>query len=445
MSRPGVDLVVRGADVITDGVRSAVDVAVQDGRIAAVSARGTFPVDAATTVMDAAGAWLLPGGIDPHVHAGAPFCDDLDVVARGAARSGLTTLGVYAHAVPGDDPALAAERLVEWATGNAADVVLHWRLNRDSPIDHQVAAATGVGITTFKVFMSYRARGLQWTDAEILDAMYCVGAAGGRMAVHAECGDIIHALEERQPVHDAASFLAARPPETESEAVRRALVLGHLAGCPILIPHLSSAEGLAAYAAARGPGDVLETCPQYLLLDDDDARRHGTLAKIGPPLRPPHDAVALSTAVDGGRIDLLGSDHAPYSATAKDEPMDRAPFGMPGVETLLPLALDRFGPEITSLVCGAGPARALGISTVKGSIRVGLDADLVLVDPLLHTEVHARDLSCTAGWTPYEGTTVRGTVVAVWSRGMAVADDLSAGRHVPAGTHPAPVEDAGRP
>ena len=444
-------LLVRGAGVAGTGGLRAADVLVDGGQIVAVEPPGTVEAPAGAgaraEIVDAGGAWLLPGAIDAHVHAGAPFCDDLPAVAAGAARAGVTTLGVYAYPEPFDDPLAAAARLAGWAAGNDTDVVVHWRLHKEAPVDAQVAAATAVGITSFKVFMSYRARGLMWTDDEIGRAMEGVARAGGVMAVHAECGERIAARDDELAANAAGldeidAFLAARPADTESEAVTRALALGRATGCAVLIPHLSSAAGLDAYRAAREVSTSLETCPQYVELTATAMREHGAAAKIGPPLRERADCDALAAAVEAGEVDVVGSDHAPYTPAQKDVPFGGAPYGMPGVETLLPLVLDRFGPVVAARVCGEGPACAIGLAGRKGAVAPGHDADLVLVDPAATTTVRAAGLVSGARWTPYEGRALRGAVVATWLRGERVGDREPGGPG--RGRHLERTADAGR-
>ena len=424
-----VDLLLRGAEVVVGGRLEQADVAAADGRIVAITAPGAGGLHA-REVVDLDGAWLLPAAVDAHVHADAPFCDDLATVARSAAAGGVATVGVYAYPDTSMAPPAAATALAQAAEGLDVDVVVHWRLHKEAPVAEQVTAAVSAGITSFKAFMSYRARGLQWSDREILAAMQAVAAVDGLMVVHAECGDVIAQLEESMAPDDPVdAFLLSRPTATEAEAIRRALWLANVAGCRLLIPHVSSAAGLTAYLAGRQPERTwIETCPHYFELSEDDLRQLGAVAKCGPPLRPPADCSALADAVAGGSVDIVASDHAPYPAEAKAVGFAEAPFGMPGVETLLPLVVDRFGPVCAARVCAATPARLLGLAD-RGAIAVGASADLVAVDPTATVEVRNGGLVSLAP-TPFDGRKIGAKVLATWLRGVDISRRTGSGRHV---------------
>jgi dihydropyrimidinase len=287
------------------------------------------------------------------------------------------------------------------------------------------------------MFMAYKKRQMKVSNEFMLRAMQTIKRLGATAMVHAENGEMIDVLEDQAIAaghRGAEHFYPTRPNVAESEAINRAIDIATYVGCPLYIVHLSSAEGLARIKQARDAGLPVwtETCPQYLLLNDDDMRRHGALAKIAPPLRTANDNEALWAGISRGVIPVLATDHASYPLDAKEvgkSDIFQAPFGAPGVETLVPLAFSegvverKLSPSWLAQVLSENPAKIFQIYPKKGALQVGSDADLVVIDPERRTVIQAKNLHQGAGYTLFEGREVRGWPVLTMVRGQVLLDN----------------------
>jgi dihydropyrimidinase len=298
------------------------------------------------------------------------------------------------------------------------------------------------------MFMTYKKRPPRMcSDDFICKAMEVIAAHGGLAQLHCENGDVIDHLENRalaegriEPRH----FPATCPDWTEEEAINRAIAMGAMTGAPVYVVHLSTALGLERIkqAQARGQRVWTETCPQYLLLTEDEMQRWGPLAKMGPPLRRADgpDRDALWTGLAAGHISSVGSDHAPRAKAAKEagwknifvDPAGRSiPFGAPSVETMVPLMFSegvvKRGLPITWMarVLAENPARIFGLYPRKGAIRPGADADLLIIDPEPERTIRVADHYGMAGWTLYEGWKIQGQPWMTFLRGRIL---MNAGR-----------------
>jgi dihydropyrimidinase len=426
-----VDTVVHGGQVVTAGDVLDVGIAIQGERIVALGPPDLLPP--AERYLDASGKIVLPGAIDCHIHVGAEY-DDWARAPLAAAHAGLTTLLAFAVYDDEKEETLphAIDRLREEAGAQSVlDFGFHFILNNEPYILGGIGDAVRMGVTSFKMFMTYKRRPKRMCSDEFLcRAMEVIGAHGGVAQVHAENGDVLYYLEEKaitagrvRPV----DFPPTGPDWAEEEAINRAIRFGALTGCPLYVVHLSSRLGLERIKQAQSVGQRVwtETCPQYLLLSDAEMERWGPLAKIGPPLRPADgpDREALWGGSAAGHIATVGSDHAPRARALKEpgwqnifvDPAGRAiPFGSPSVETMVPLLYSegvvKRGLPLTWLarVLAENPARIFGLYPKKGAIRVGADADLLLIDPAAEWTIAAADHHGMAGCTLYEGWPVRG-------------------------------------
>ncbi len=448
------DLVFRGGLVVTpDGVSHA-DVAVLQGRIARVEPDIRSP---AGRVVDAAGLHVLPGAVDAHVHLGAPIAgtwsrDDHGTGTLAALCGGVTTVGDFTVQDPGEGLMASVERRLGAASsGTWCDWFLH--ANVTSPtltVLDEIAFAVQSGIASFKVFLAYP--GMRIGPDALREVLRRVGKAGGLLMAHCEDQEIVdRAVAERVARGRLAArhFFGSRPPEAEARAVE---VLGKIAReerLPAYVVHLSSAAGLRAALDARQAGARLhlETCPQYLLLGPTPARglrpEHLVCA---PPLRSARDRTALLSGLARGDIEVLATDHCPFTSAQKAigaRDFRRVPGGLPGVETLLPLAYDLalrgvWPLERLAQALAETPARLFGLSDRKGAVREGLDADLVLADPAGEHVVRAARLHSATDYSPYEGRTLRGRLLAVYLRGRLVASarpDMEPATRRPAGRY----------
>ena len=429
---------IRNGQVVTARGMVEADVAVTSGTIVAVAAPALGLQG--REVVDAAGAYVMPGAIDAHVHFNVfnPMVDDFESTSVAAAYGGVTTMMPF---IGGSEGMSVVEGLEHFAAEgerrSVVDFAMHCRLRPDTKLIEQIPESIAYGVTSIKMFQAYKKRGMLFTDDQILRAMEVTGAHGGIALVHAENGHVIDYLEDKLAREGKTApefYLSSRPHVAEAEAVSRAIDIAGLARCPLYVVHLSTADGLEHITRARARGQMVyaETCPQYLLLTDAEMSRQKGLAKIAPPLRWDRDREALWAGLARAEVQTLGSDHAPFLVADKtigEQDIFQAGFGMPGIETMLPLVLgeslraSRLTLPQLAAAASENAAKIFGLYPRKGVIERGADADLLVVDPAAEWTLSARDLHSRAGYTCFEGWPMKGRVTMSFLRGRPLVKD----------------------
>jgi len=440
---PPLDLLIRGGDVVTEAGVQGADVGVAGGRIAAVAAPGVLP-EAGETI-DAAGLHVLPGLVDAHVHVALPLGefttrDSFAEASAAAAFGGTTTIVDFAIPLSHETPAAALERRMEEASGQChVDYTFHATVARSvsAEVLEEVPALVEQGFPTFKAFTVYRDL-VMVEPGDVLRLMRTLARVGGLVLVHAESASIIERSIED---HLAAGLTAprhhpsSRPPIAEIDAVRTVIGFVELTGCPGYFVHLSTEEAPRLVGEARAAGLPVfgETCPQYLVLDDAlYAGPNGERYVCSPPIRGERERRALWEGLATNRLQMVNTDHCCYDTSQKALHRDRfpeIPNGLPGVETRLRLLLTEgvHGgrltlPRMVQLAC-SNPARLTGLYPRKGTVAVGSDADLALVDLERVGTIRASEMHMKTDYTPFEGMPFKGDVVATISRGRVVVRD----------------------
>ncbi len=437
---PKLERAVNNAMVVAPGRAFHGSVGIVGGRIVALDER---PLDAAD-VIDAGGRALLPGLIEPHGHFWDPGATDREDWAHGtagAAAGGITTVIEMPLSIPPTVDAVAFRLKLGLATaGSHVDFLLWGGVTpaTDAEVTRRMEALTRLGAPGYKVFMCHAAREFPACDDGVLLHALREGARlGVVMGIHAENDAVIEHLQSELRAagrRDPMAHAESRPPFAEEEAIDRVIGMAAASGATIYIVHMSLAEGAAIIRAAkrRGQAVFVETCPQYLALDDSALREQGPWAKCAPPLRPAENTERMWDYVIDGTIDTIGSDHAPFTHEEKAAAQDdiwQAPNGLTGIQTMLPLLIDAgvhgHGLSLNRLaeVTSTRAAQIFGLYPRKGVIAVGSDADLTLVDLDAEWTIRGADLLHKAKWTPYEGRTVRGRVDMTIVRGTTVYAD----------------------
>jgi len=434
-----VDLIVRGGTLVTPRGTQSADIAIQAGRIAAI---GPSIPSSGHRELDARDCLVLPGIIDAHTHlalpvAGTRSSDDFFTGSRAAACGGVTTLVDFTVGAPDTRIPDEIARRKDDASPAIVDYAFHaevigWRPGQEADFDEAIAA----GVRTFKFYTAYAASGRATDNGVLYHAFRALAGKGAVALVHCEDEAIIDAILTRLGP-DArgrmASLAVSRPPICEGSAIEQVAYLAGETGMLVHIVHVSSALGLASVARAKARGIALtaETCPQYLLLTRDVYdRADGRLFSASPALREAPDQGALWEGLERGTIDLVATDHCPFTRaqkTWKGSFLD-LPYGLPGVETLLPLlhsegvAAGRLPVTALARLLSERPARVNGLYPRKGALAVGSDADLAILDPKAEWTLRAKDLHMSTDFSPYEGHRVQGRVVATVARGRVVYD-----------------------
>ncbi|MEJ5152849.1 dihydropyrimidinase [Comamonas sp. MYb396] len=451
MSTPDVsfDLVIRNGRVVSQGQILEADLGVHSGVIAAIGAN----LPAGSREIDAAGRWVLPGGIDSHCHVeqrsgmGMMCADDFYSATVSAAFGGTTTILPFAAQHRGMSVPEVLEDYHSLARDKAIiDYGFHLILANpdEKTLTDDLPAAIRSGIRSLKVYMTYDLMKLD--DCQLLDVFALAREEGALVMVHAENNDVIKWLSRRllERGHKAPKFHGfAHDPLAETEAAYRAISLGRLVDVPILLVHVAGGETVEVIRQAQllGANVLAESCPQYLFLTAADLDRDGLEGAMFCCSPPPRDAQSQEAIWQGlldGTLATYSSDHAPYTFdTAGKLPKgDQTTFkemanGVPGIELRLPLLFSegflkgRMDIHQFCDLSAGNHARLYGLAPSKGALIVGADADIAIWNPEREVDVTASMLHDRTGYTPYEGKRLKGWPEIVISRGRVVIADGS--------------------
>ena len=432
----------KGGTVVSgQGTRPA-DVLVEGGTISAV---GTDLSADGAQIVDCAGKLLFPGFIDAHTHfdlavAGTVTADDFATGSRAALRGGTTTVIDYAAPDKGETLAYGLAKWREKAAGRCAcDYGFHMTIDDWSEgISREMGEMVDQGIPTFKMYMTYPA--MMLPEGDLYRALKRLRELGCLTGVHCENSAVIDALIAEAKAAGRigpASHPRTRPAPLEAEAVSRLLRIAQVADVPVIIVHLSTREGLEEVRAARRRGQTVyvETCPQYLLLDESvyDAADYLDAARYvcAPPIRGAADRAALWEALRSGEIQTVATDHCSFTLEQKRmgrEDFTKIPGGLPGVEdrgVLLytaGVAAGRIDEAAMCRLLSENAAKLYGCWPRKGVIAPGSDADIVIYDPAAEGAITAADHIQNVDYDPYEGIPDRGTIHQVYLRGTLAVD-----------------------
>lgn len=441
------DTIIQGGQLVTASETTRADVAIRGEKIVAIGKDLAAGSKNGARVIDAKGRYVIPGGIDVHVHLALPFCgtvsaDDYDSGTRAAACGGVTTLIDFA--IPYGEETLQ-QGLDNWrakAEGKACiDYTFHMAITKWDRQHKDIRKIFDQGIPTFKQFMIYEKEGWQSDDAAIYGALETLRELGGMLLVHAESSRVLDLLIVRHhnpaemKKHGAYLHTITRPNFVEAEAIERVIHWTRVTGGRSFIVHMSTADGADLIRRAQADGvDILaETCVQYLVLDDSVfKKKDGHLYATCPQLKRPADQKRLWDGLRDGGVCNVSTDTCTF--TTKQKAMwkgdwTKIPMGMPGLETLLPLVYTQGVLKKRLTVnqfvdkCCTSPAKIMGLFPRKGVLSVGSDADVVVFHPKTTRKVDWRKMQTNCDWSPVQGWELAGFAEHTFSRGKQIVRD----------------------
>ena len=443
-------LLIKNGTVVSATGRAPIDVLIDGERIVAMLEPGSVIADSisADQTIDAAGRYVVPGGVDAHTHMEMPFggtsaSDTFETGTRAAAWGGTTTIVDFAIQRTGERIQDGLDAWHEKAAGSCAvDYGFHMIVGGvDDDALKAMESLIDEGISSFKLFMAYP--GVFYSDdGKILQAMQKATEIGGLIMMHAENGiaiDVLVAQALARGETDPVFHGLTRPKELEAEATHRAIMLAKVARSPLYIVHLSASEALYAVAAARNAGANVfaETCPQYLYLNLEDHLGAPGFAGAGyvcsTPLRSKHESHQkdLWQGLRTNDLSVVSTDHCPFCMKEQKElglgNFAKIPNGIGSVEHRMDLMYQGvMAGELTLErwveLCSTTPARMFGLYGRKGVLAPGADADVVIYDPAAQQTLGVATHHMNLDYSAYEGITIEGAVDTVISRGAVIKD-----------------------
>jgi len=433
------DLVIEKGKVVTPGGVRRCSIGVGKGKIVALSNR---KLKGKRTV-DASGKVVLPGVIDPHVHFELPFqgsvsADDFYQGSVAGAFGGVTTYIDFAIHDKKTDilKHIKARRKVADAK-TVTDYSFHpsFTVETQKNLDH-IRTLIEMGMPTFKLFLPYWREGFAVSDGYLFRVLEETKKHGGLTLIHAENAGLVTRFLEEQEALGNQSWMQhynSRPNFVEAVSIATSIELAKVAGAPLYVVHTSTQEGLEHLQRAQAQGHTMfsETCPQYLEFTNDFYKRKDGLKGImTPPFRLKKDNRALWQGIQNGSVTCMGTDHCVFTLKQKESGkrlFSKVPNGAMGTETLLPYLYSegvrkrRISLSRMVQLLSENTAKIHGLQN-KGSLEVGKDADIVILDPNLKKKITAKNMHSNVDYTIYQGKTLTGWPVVTISRGEVIVE-----------------------
>ena len=451
------DLLIKGGTIHNDRHSFTGDIAVTGEKITALAESGELQNINAKTVIDAAGADVIPGCLDVHVHLdldcgeGLVTCDDYASGTKAAACSCVTAVIDFATPVSEQSLAETHDTWQQKAARKAyVDYAWHMSITREEHLA-EIPVMIDMGIPTFKQYMIYRDRGLYSNDALIFSALELMKKHGGMLLLHAESQDVLDLLVKREHTpekmrkHGAWLHAVTRPDYIEAEAIERAVRWCSVTGGSLYIVHVSSAAGVELIRRAKQHDINVrgETCTHFLVLTEDVFKnRDGHLFATCPQVKKETDRARLWQALADSDLQVVSTDTCSFTRQQKNKwggDFTRIPMGLPGLDTLIPLmytlGVKQGRISINKMVelCSTRPAELVGLAGQKGRIAPGHDADIVIIDPAFIKSVDYHDLQSRCDWNPYQGMELGGFARTTILRGNVIVDNYKLADSEPRG------------
>ncbi|WP_100486839.1 allantoinase AllB [Sporolactobacillus pectinivorans] len=442
------DYVIKNGTIVTPGETYQANLYIKDGKIAAISGE---PLEGtAKKETDAEGKYILPGLIDVHVHSrdpGPTYKEDFFTSTQAAAAGGITTIFDMPNTTPPTRDIESFHAQVANLTPKAHVDFGLWGICLGHMNNKDIPALAEAGVIGFKYFWGYAINkktfqltynykaGMDdvippFSDGEVYEIFQNIAKTGKVLAVHAEDSSLILKLTEKVKENggtDYDALLEGRPNLAEEVTIQMGLSFSQASGAHLHVLHVTTAEGVDAIQQAKAKGSPVsaETCPHYLFLSNEDYPKIGPVMKIYPPVKYEKDKKRLWRGINDGTITIISSDHAPHTPEEKNGDLWSIPAGMPGTETMVPLMLNAVNEgritlqKLTALL-SENPAKRFGIYPQKGSLEVGTDADITIVDMNKESIIKAENLHSKSKITAYDGWHIKGLPVETIVRGETV-------------------------
>ncbi|CAN7426576.1 dihydropyrimidinase [Neorhizobium tomejilense] len=434
--------VIKGGTIVTADLTYKADVKIDAGRIIEIG-----PNLFGDTTLDAAGCYVMPGGIDPHVHLEMPFmgtysADDFESGTRAALAGGTTMVVDFCLPEPGQSLLDALKRWDNKATRANCDYSFHMSVTwwGEQVFNEMKAVVAHHGINTFKHFMAYKGA-LMVNDDEMFASFSRCAELGALPLVHAENGDVVAAMQTKlmdEGNNGPEAHAYSRPASVEGEATNRAIIIADMAGVPLYVVHTSCEQAHEAIRRARQNGMRVygEPLIQHLTLDESEYFNkdwdHSARRVMSPPFRSKQHQDSLWAGLASGSLQVVATDHCAFTTDQKRTGFGdfrKIPNGTGGLEDRLPMlwthgvATGRITMNEFVAVTSTNIAKILNIYPRKGAILVGADADIVVLDPNKSKTISAKTQQSAIDYNVFEGKEVTGLPRYTLTRGVVAIED----------------------
>ncbi len=433
--------VIRNGTIVTADLTYKADVLIEGGRITHIGQNLV-----GTTIIDATGCYVMPGGIDPHTHLEMPFMgtystDDFESGTRAALAGGTTMVVDFALPAPGQG-LMDALKMWDNKSGRAnCDYSFHMAVTWwGQQVFDEMAEVVDRGINTFKHFMAYKGS-LMVNDDEMYSSFRRCADLGAIALVHAENGDLVAELSAKLLAEGNTGpegHAYSRPPQVEGEATNRAITIADMAGVPLYVVHTSCEEAHEAIRRARQAGKRVwgEPLIQHLTLDESEYFNadwdHAARRVMSPPFRDKRHQDSLWAGLSSGTLSVVATDHCSFTTAQKRTGIGdftRIPNGTGGLEDRMPMlwthgvATGRITMNEFVAVTSTNIAKILNVYPKKGAVLVGSDADLVVWDPEKEKTISAGSQQSAIDYNVFEGKVVKGLPRYTLTRGQVAVND----------------------